>query len=185
MCTKGKRRCAMTEMESRTPKLTRGRKAEKRKREETDEEADEEELAKEKRIVTRMQAEMEREYTGWRKYVEQELKVTSNRLVVVCEAVRTIRDDVKQIAAIAADTLLAVERLERRLDEEQEEALEKDEEQAEVLEKDEEAEDPEEPEEERMAVDAPDDADAEHEEEGPEKEAEENAGGDAEETLKE
>ena len=165
----------MTEMESRTPKLTRGRKAEKRKREETDEEADEEELAKEKRIVTRMQAEMEREYTGWRKYVEQELKVTSNRLVVVCEAVRTIREDVKQIAVIAADTLLAVERLERRLDEEQEEALEKDEE----------AEDPEEPEEEPMAVDVPDDADAEHEEEGPEKEAEENAGGDAEETLKE
>ena len=105
--------------------MTRGRKAEKRKRVETDEEADEEELAKEKRIVTRMQAEMEREYTGWRKYVEQELKVTSNRLVVVCEAVRTIRDDVKQIAAIAADTLLAVERLERRLDEEQEEALER------------------------------------------------------------
>ena len=165
----------MTEMESRTPKLTRGRKAEKRKRVETDEEADEEELAKEKWIVTRMQAEMEKEYQGWRKVVEQELKVTSNRLEVVCDAVRTIRADVKQLATIAADTLLAVERLERRLDEEQEEALEKDEE----------AEDPEEPEEEPMAVDAADDADAEHEEEGVEKEAEENAGGDAEETLKE
>ena len=39
-----------------------------------------------------------------------------------------------------------------------------------------------------MAVDAADDADVEHEEEGAEKEAEENAGGDAEEveeTLKE
>ena len=35
LCTKGKRRCAMTEMESWTPKLTRGRKAEKRKRVET------------------------------------------------------------------------------------------------------------------------------------------------------
>ena len=169
----------MTELESKTPKLARGTKAGKRKREDTEDETDDEtrarEREKERQMVTRMQAELEKEYTGWRKVVDQELKITSSMLAVVCDAVRTIRGDVKQVARIAADTLLAVERLERRLDEEQEEALEKDEE----------AEDPEEPEEDPMAVDVPDDADAEHGEGGAEKEAEENAGGDEEETLQE
>ena len=114
LCTKGKCRCAMTEMESRTPKLTRGRKAEKWKRVETDEEADEEELAKEKRIVTRMQAEMEKEYQGWRKRIEFEMMGVNSKLMTLSSAV-------KKTGELAAETLLAIERLERRLDEEQEE----------------------------------------------------------------
>ena len=116
-------------------------------------------------MVTRMQAELEKEYMGWRKVVDQELKITSNRLVVVCDVVRTILSDVKQLGTVAADTLLAVERLERRLDEEQDEALERDEDAEE------------EPEGEPMVVDAEEDAEAEHEEEGAEKKAEENAEG--------